>query len=237
MTRCHRSRGERRARERGHSPRCAGPGAGARRRRDVIGTRLRDTAQWVDHAIYVNGGQVRVFVNGAAAVGLTSIARRHCRARASCASAPGDDASTTRPAARDRDPRAARLVPRDRSRRRRRRCASASTSSATSSSPRASPSATSTATATSTSSPARPGSRRRAGGRTSSGRSQSFSIHRGYSDSFIDFALDVNRDGWVDVMQFDFPGRAGYWYENPQGRSGRVDATSGTSRPWRASRR
>jgi hypothetical protein len=44
---------------------------------------------------------------------------------------------------------------------------------------------------------------------------KSFSIHRGYSDSFLNFALDVNRDGWVDVVQFDFPGRGGYWYENP----------------------
>ena len=49
---------------------------------------------------------------------------------------------------------------------------------------------------------------------------KSFSVHRGYSDSFVDFALDVNRDGWVDVVQFDFPGRAGYWYENPQGKTG-----------------
>jgi hypothetical protein len=42
-----------------------------------------------------------------------------------------------------------------------------------------------------------------------------FSLHRGYSDSFLDFALDVNRDGWADVVQFDFPGRGAYWYENP----------------------
>jgi hypothetical protein len=47
-----------------------------------------------------------------------------------------------------------------------------------------------------------------------------FSIHRGYSDSFINFALDVNKDGWLDVIRFDFPGRAAYWYENPQGRGG-----------------
>jgi hypothetical protein len=47
-----------------------------------------------------------------------------------------------------------------------------------------------------------------------------FSIHRGYSDSFLDFSLDVNRDGWADVVQFDFPGRAGYWYENPRGAAG-----------------
>jgi hypothetical protein len=45
-----------------------------------------------------------------------------------------------------------------------------------------------------------------------------FSVHRGYSDSFLDFALDVNGDGWVDVVEFDFPGRAAYWYENPRGR-------------------
>ena len=50
-----------------------------------------------------------------------------------------------------------------------------------------------------------------------------FSVHRGYSDSFVDFALDVNRDGWMDAVRFDFPGRAGYWYENPQGRGGDVD--------------
>jgi hypothetical protein len=49
---------------------------------------------------------------------------------------------------------------------------------------------------------------------------KAFSVHRGYSDSFLDFALDVNRDGWPDVVQFDFPGRAGYWYENPRGGSG-----------------
>ncbi|MEO6526830.1 MAG: FG-GAP-like repeat-containing protein [Gemmatimonadaceae bacterium] len=47
-----------------------------------------------------------------------------------------------------------------------------------------------------------------------------FSIHRGYSDSFLDFALDVDRDGWVDVVQFDFPGRGAYWYQNPGTRPG-----------------
>ena len=64
---------------------------------------------------------------------------------------------------------------------------------------------------------------------------KAFSVHRGYSDSFIDFALDVNRDGWVDVVQFDFPGRAAYWYENPQGRGGMWTDEWCTQR-WRASR-
>ena len=47
---------------------------------------------------------------------------------------------------------------------------------------------------------------------------RAFAPHRGYSDAFPSFALDVNRDGWPDVIQFDFPGREAYWYENP-GRS------------------
>jgi hypothetical protein len=42
-----------------------------------------------------------------------------------------------------------------------------------------------------------------------------FSVHRGYSDSFLSFALDVDRDGRTDVVQFDFPGRAVYWLANP----------------------
>lgn len=46
-----------------------------------------------------------------------------------------------------------------------------------------------------------------------------FSLHRGYSDSFLNFALDVDRDGWADVVQFDFPGRGAYWYQNPGARA------------------
>jgi hypothetical protein len=49
---------------------------------------------------------------------------------------------------------------------------------------------------------------------------KTFSVHRGYSDSFLDFALDVDRDGWMDVVQFDFPGRGAYWYQNPGRRAG-----------------
>jgi len=45
-----------------------------------------------------------------------------------------------------------------------------------------------------------------------------FDYTKGYSDSFLNFALDVNEDGWVDLICFDFPGREVYWYENPSGK-------------------
>src|SRR5690606_40298075 len=39
-----------------------------------------------------------------------------------------------------------------------------------------------------------------------------------WSDSMLNFALDVNQDGWVDFIRFDFPGKGVYWHENPQGK-------------------
>lgn len=44
----------------------------------------------------------------------------------------------------------------------------------------------------------------------------SFDYTKGYSDSFLNFAMDVNSDGWSDLIVFDFPGREVYWYENPK---------------------
>jgi hypothetical protein len=38
----------------------------------------------------------------------------------------------------------------------------------------------------------------------------------GYSTSFINFSLDVNSDGWVDLIRFDQPGGVCMWYENPK---------------------
>jgi hypothetical protein len=46
---------------------------------------------------------------------------------------------------------------------------------------------------------------------------QKFDYTKGYSDSFLNFAADVNQDGWVDLICFDFPGTEVYWYENPAG--------------------
>ena len=42
-----------------------------------------------------------------------------------------------------------------------------------------------------------------------------FDYTKGYSDSFLNFALDVDEDGWVDLICHDFPGREVYWFQNP----------------------
>lgn len=42
-----------------------------------------------------------------------------------------------------------------------------------------------------------------------------FDYTKGYSDSFLNYAMDVNEDGWVDLISFDFPGKEVYWFENP----------------------
>jgi hypothetical protein len=44
-----------------------------------------------------------------------------------------------------------------------------------------------------------------------------FDYTKGYSDSFVNFASDVNEDGWLDIIMFDFPGKEVYWLENPAG--------------------
>jgi hypothetical protein len=37
----------------------------------------------------------------------------------------------------------------------------------------------------------------------------------GYSTTFLNFCMDVNNDGWVDLIRFDQPGGICVWYENP----------------------
>jgi len=39
---------------------------------------------------------------------------------------------------------------------------------------------------------------------------------KGYSNSFCNFADDVNRDGWTDIIVVDFPGKETWWLENPK---------------------
>jgi hypothetical protein len=41
-----------------------------------------------------------------------------------------------------------------------------------------------------------------------------------FSNSFLDFAMDVNQDGWVDLIRVSLPGEEIVWYENPGNRAG-----------------
>ncbi|KAA0991236.1 FG-GAP repeat domain-containing protein [Dyadobacter aurulentus] len=47
-----------------------------------------------------------------------------------------------------------------------------------------------------------------------------FQVNGGYSNSFLDYAMDVNQDGWIDLIRIDWPGKAAYWHENPKGKTG-----------------
>lgn len=38
-----------------------------------------------------------------------------------------------------------------------------------------------------------------------------------YSTTFLNYSLDVNNDGWVDLIRFDQPGGVCVWYQNPKG--------------------
>jgi hypothetical protein len=41
-----------------------------------------------------------------------------------------------------------------------------------------------------------------------------------YSDNFLTYVYDFNGDGWDDVLVYGFPGKEGFWYENPKGAAG-----------------
>jgi hypothetical protein len=41
-----------------------------------------------------------------------------------------------------------------------------------------------------------------------------------YSNSFLNHAIDVNRDGWVDLLVVCYPGDPAIWYENPKNKDG-----------------
>lgn len=41
-----------------------------------------------------------------------------------------------------------------------------------------------------------------------------------FSNSFLDFAMDVNQDGWIDMIRISLPGEEAVWYENPRNRPG-----------------
>ncbi len=41
-----------------------------------------------------------------------------------------------------------------------------------------------------------------------------------YSDNFVTYARDFNGDGWDDILVLGFPGKEGFWFENPKGAEG-----------------
>lgn len=49
---------------------------------------------------------------------------------------------------------------------------------------------------------------------------QTFDPTKSYSNSFLNFTLDVNHDGWQDFVLIDFPGKSAVWYENPKNKPG-----------------
>lgn len=46
--------------------------------------------------------------------------------------------------------------------------------------------------------------------------SRVFDPRKEYSESFLNLGMDVNQDGWDDVVIIDFPGKPAFWFENPK---------------------
>lgn len=50
--------------------------------------------------------------------------------------------------------------------------------------------------------------------------SKIFDPKKEYSNSFLNLCLDVNLDGWEDLVLIDYPGQVGFWMENPKNKPG-----------------
>jgi len=50
--------------------------------------------------------------------------------------------------------------------------------------------------------------------------SRAFDPRTEYSNSFLNLGMDVNQDGWDDVVVVDYPGKPGFWFENPKNAPG-----------------
>jgi hypothetical protein len=50
--------------------------------------------------------------------------------------------------------------------------------------------------------------------------SEHFSPTTGFSNSFLNFCMDVNQDGWMDLIRISLPGEEVVWYENPKNKPG-----------------
>lgn len=42
-----------------------------------------------------------------------------------------------------------------------------------------------------------------------------FDYATAYSSTFLNYAMDVDEDGWIDLIRIDTPGEGVYWYKNP----------------------
>ena len=49
-----------------------------------------------------------------------------------------------------------------------------------------------------------------------------FNPRKEYSNSFLNLGMDVNLDGWDDVVIIDYPGLAAFWLENPKNEPGKA---------------
>jgi len=43
---------------------------------------------------------------------------------------------------------------------------------------------------------------------------------KGYSDNFLTYTGDFNGDAWTDIFYLPWPGKDGFWHENPAGKKG-----------------
>ncbi len=50
--------------------------------------------------------------------------------------------------------------------------------------------------------------------------SRTFDPRKEYSESFLNLGMDVNLDGWDDVVIIGYPGTPGFWFENPKNKPG-----------------
>lgn len=50
--------------------------------------------------------------------------------------------------------------------------------------------------------------------------SRTFDPRKEYCEAFLNHAMDVNLDGWDDVIIIDYPGKPAFWFENPKNKSG-----------------
>ncbi len=50
--------------------------------------------------------------------------------------------------------------------------------------------------------------------------SRIFDPRKEYSESFLNLGMDINLDGWDDVVIIDFPGKMGFWFENTKNKPG-----------------